>query len=60
MARVLKAKYFSYWFFMEAYKGATPSITWKSLIEGREIMKNGLAWKVGNKRKIDIRKITGL
>ena len=43
VARVLKAHYFLYCLFMEANFGTNPSYTWRSLMEGKKILKQRLA-----------------
>uniref|UniRef100_A0A803QCJ3 Reverse transcriptase domain-containing protein n=1 Tax=Cannabis sativa TaxID=3483 RepID=A0A803QCJ3_CANSA len=46
LATVLKAKYFRHNGFLEAKLGHSPSYTWSSLLWGRDLLKNGLRWKV--------------
>ena len=40
---------------MEAHNGTNPSYTWRSLIAGREALKEGLAWRIGDGVSVDIR-----
>ena len=40
---------------MEAHRGANPSYTWKSIIVSREILREGLVWRIGDRAKVNIR-----
>ncbi|OMO90520.1 reverse transcriptase [Corchorus capsularis] len=51
--RILKAKYFRQCSFMEAKLGCNPSFVWRSLLAGREVLKQGCRWRVGNGCDID-------
>jgi hypothetical protein len=53
-ARVLRARYFSNDSFLEAACPKRASFTWRSILFGRELLKDGLIWKVGNGSDIDI------
>ena len=46
--RVHKSKYFPTCSFMEANLGNNPSYVWRSLLAAREVIKEGLMWKVGD------------
>lgn len=53
--RVYKAKYFSNSSFMEAEERQTnSSYVWQSLIRGREVLKLGIRWRLGNGSKAQI------
>ena len=54
VARVSKARYFLYCSFIEANNGVNPSNTRRTLMEEREILKQGLVWRIGDGRSIDI------
>lgn len=54
IARVLKSIYFSDTSVMEADMGANPSYMWKSLLRGRELIKLGLRYRIGNGKTIII------
>ncbi|KAL0336264.1 UNVERIFIED_CONTAM: putative mitochondrial protein [Sesamum radiatum] len=41
LSRVLKAKYFPHCSFWEALKGSRPSLTWRSLLATKEILREG-------------------
>ncbi|XP_042954744.1 uncharacterized protein LOC122291171 [Carya illinoinensis] len=47
-SRVLKAKYFHRAEFMKAKVGSNPSYLWRSFITGREVLKEGIFWCIGN------------
>jgi len=53
-AQVLKAKYYPRSSFWEATGGHQPSFTWRSLLKGRELLKEGCYWRVGNGTRIKI------
>ena len=44
-AQVLKAKYYPRGSFWEATGGHQPSFTWRSLLKGRELLKEGCYWR---------------
>jgi hypothetical protein len=46
-ARILKAVYFPTTGFLEASVGSHPSQVWRSLVEGRDAMKQGLIRRIG-------------
>ena len=56
MARILKAKYYARGDFMSAQLSSNSSYTWKSILEGRAVLENGLIWRVGNGDRIKITK----
>jgi hypothetical protein len=53
-ASILKAKYFPHSGFMEADLGNRPSYAWRSIFNSRELLKQGLWWRVGDGRAINI------
>lgn len=48
LGRILCTKYFPNSTFMQAGLGHNPSFTWRSLISGQEVLKEGTMWSVGN------------
>ncbi|CAL2255941.1 unnamed protein product [Prunus armeniaca] len=48
VAKILKARYFPDYDFMQASLGSSPSLIWKSILWGREVIEGGLLWRVGN------------
>lgn len=53
-ARVLKAKYFPHSSILEAVPQPGISYTWRSILKGVELLKDGLIWRVGDGSNIDI------
>jgi hypothetical protein len=51
---ILKAKYFPHSGFMEADLGTRPSYAWCSIFNSRELLEQGLWWRVGDRREINI------
>jgi hypothetical protein len=51
-ARVLKARYFGDGDFMSARCPKRSSFTWKSILYGRELLKEGVVWRIGSGEKI--------
>ncbi|XP_043717635.1 uncharacterized protein LOC122665544 [Telopea speciosissima] len=53
-AKFLKSIYFPQCDFLDARVGNLPSWGWRSLLVGREVLLEGLIWRVGNGEKIRI------
>jgi hypothetical protein len=53
-ARVLCARYFKEGDFLSAACPKRASYTWKSIFFGRDLLKEGLIWRVGDGTKIDV------
>ncbi|KAM6543446.1 hypothetical protein CsatB_007893 [Cannabis sativa] len=48
LARMLKSRYFSNGSFFMATAGAQPSLTWKSIVWGKQLLIQGLRWRIGS------------
>ena len=48
VARVLKHRYFKNCSFMESNLGSRPSFAWRSILHGREVLKQGLVQSIGD------------
>ncbi|XP_042939577.1 uncharacterized mitochondrial protein AtMg00310-like [Carya illinoinensis] len=53
-AMVLKDKYFRHFTILDSNLGHRPSVMWRSLWGSLELLKEGLVWRVGNGRQINI------
>jgi hypothetical protein len=53
-ARVLRARYFENGDFLSATCPKRASFTWWSILHGRELLKEGLIWRVGNGSNINV------
>lgn len=52
---ILKAKYFQRQHILKASVGHNPSYLWRSLLAARELVCNGMAWRIGNGKSVSIR-----
>uniref|UniRef100_A0A803PZC5 Reverse transcriptase domain-containing protein n=1 Tax=Cannabis sativa TaxID=3483 RepID=A0A803PZC5_CANSA len=52
LCRLLKSRYFPHNSFLEAPHGHSPSLTWQGILHGRDLLKVGLRWKIGEGRNI--------
>lgn len=52
--KVLRGWYFKYGDFLKAPIGNNSSLTWKSIVWGRDLFREGYMWRVGNGRHIYI------
>ncbi|CAN1845695.1 Uncharacterized mitochondrial protein AtMg00310 [Linum perenne] len=48
LAKIYEAKYYPDSSLMQAGKGSNPSWGWRGILKGREIIKKGYRWQVGN------------
>ncbi|KAF5465302.1 hypothetical protein F2P56_015322 [Juglans regia] len=53
-AQILKQKYFPSSNLLEAKVGSRPSLVWRSMMAGLELLKEGLIWRIGNGHKVKI------
>lgn len=40
--------------FFDARVGSNPSWTWRSILEGRKVLLEGVRWRIGNGKKVRI------
>jgi ribonuclease HI len=52
--KIIRAKYYPNSSFLEASLGSKPSFAWRSIHGARELLSEGLMWRVGNGRRINI------
>ena len=52
--KIFKARFFPQQNFMEAKESALGSYVWKSILRGRDVMKQGACWRVANGKSIKI------
>ena len=52
--RVFKAKFFPNCSILEASDSAKGSYAWRNILKGREVLKKGGRWRVGNGKDISI------
>ena len=52
--RVFKAKFFPNGSIMEATNPSSASYAWCSILRGREVIKRGAVWRIGDGRSVDI------
>ena len=51
---MLRARYFPRSDFLSAHVGYRPSYTWRSILRGREVLRKGLVWSIGNGASVDV------
>lgn len=56
VAKVLKARYFKHNDIMDASTGVNSSFIWRSIMWSKDILKEGLCWRIGNGEKVSCRK----
>ena len=53
-ARIMKAKYFPGCSILKAQLGNKPSYAWHSILKSKELVKEGLIWRIGNGESVTI------
>jgi hypothetical protein len=54
VAKILKEKYYPNSTYMEASLGRNTSYAWRSIWGAKELLGEGLVWRVGDRRSIHI------
>jgi hypothetical protein len=54
VAKILQAKYFPNSTFLQANLGSKPSYVWRSLFNSRELLVQGMIWRVGDGKSIQV------
>ncbi|KAA3449628.1 reverse transcriptase [Gossypium australe] len=54
LAKVLKARYFPNSDFLAAKVGSYPSFTWRSICSVRDLIEEGMVWRIGNGECVNI------
>jgi hypothetical protein len=52
--RIMKAKYFPSCSILEAQLGNKPSYAWSSILKSKDLVKEGLIWRIGNGESVPI------
>ena len=53
-SRLFKAKYFADSDFLSSKLGHNPSFIWQSICEAKQLLRDGLRWRIGNSDNIHI------
>ncbi|XP_059441839.1 uncharacterized protein LOC132174162 [Corylus avellana] len=53
-AKIIRAKYYPWGDLLSATVGSRPSYAWRSIISGRDLLKEGLIWRIGNGQSVAI------
>ena len=53
-SRVLKARYYKNGDFLNARCPSGASVTWRSILFGRDLLKSGLIWRIGDGSKVSV------
>ena len=52
--KVFKSKFFPNFTIMDAKEGQSGSYAWRSIVKGREVIRRGAKWRVGNGESIKL------
>ena len=52
--KIIKAKYYSSGSFLSVKLGSKPSFAWRSILVGRELLEEGLFWRIGNGNSVQV------
>jgi hypothetical protein len=53
-ARIIKAKYYPHGSIMKAKLGSKPSFAWRSIYGARDLIEEGMMWRIGNGEAVQI------
>ncbi|CAL1399998.1 unnamed protein product [Linum trigynum] len=54
LARVMKGKYFANLAILQASQGSRPSWGWTSILHGRDLLKQGVIWQIGDGATVQV------
>lgn len=54
MAKVFKAKYLARKTFLEVNPSPNDSFVWKGFLASKELIRKGLAWRIGDGKEVDM------
>ena len=53
-AKIIRAKYFPHESFYESKIGNIPSYAWRSLLSAKDLMREGVIWRIGDRTQVKI------
>lgn len=56
VSKVLQARYYRDSSFLRASTGTNPSFIWRSILWGRQVIKTGIRWRIGDGKKVFVYK----
>jgi hypothetical protein len=54
VALIMKAKYFSQSTILDAKLRSWPSLTWMSILASKELIYDGIVWRIGNGKEVRV------
>jgi hypothetical protein len=54
VALIMKAKYFSQSTILDAKLGSGPSLAWRSILASKELICDGIVWRIGNGKEVRV------